>query len=106
MPGQLFYALNLPDPKADTKQKEGAPIRAIISVLEGRGTKLRITTELQYLMDSKWNWEVERISESEFLATLPSRIALNLLTKMGKIKFVTADIMAVVEESNMEPGAF
>jgi len=106
MPGQLFYALNLPDPKADTKQKEGAPIRAIISVLEGRGTKLRITTELQYLMDSKWNWDVERISESEFLATLPSRIALNLLAKMGKIKFVTADIMAVVEESNMEPGAF
>jgi hypothetical protein len=63
-------------------------------------------TELQYLMDSKWNWNVKRISGSEFLVNLPSRVALNLLTKMGNIKFITSDIVAVVEESNMDPDAF
>ena len=81
-------------------------IRAIVSVLEGRGTKLRIMTELQYLMDSKWNWNVIRISRSKFLVNLPSRVALNLLTKMENIIFITFDIVAVVEETNMDPVAF
>jgi hypothetical protein len=46
MPGQLFYSLNLPEPKAKQRQGEEEPIRAIISVLEGRGTRFKITTEL------------------------------------------------------------
>ena len=81
-------------------------IRAIVSVLEGRGTKLRIMTELQYLMDSKWNWNVIRISRSKFLVNLPYRVTLNLLTKMENIIFITFDIVAVVEETNMDPVAF
>jgi hypothetical protein len=38
--------MNLPEPKAEQRQGEEEPIRAIISVLEGRGTRFRITTEL------------------------------------------------------------
>lgn len=106
MPGQLFYALNLPEPKAEQKKEGEAPIRALISVLECRGTRLRITIELQYLMDSKWNWDVKRVSGSEFQATLPSKLALNVLTKMRRMKFITSDIVAVVEESDMDPDAF
>ena len=108
LPGQLFYSLNLPEPKKEQRQgpELEAPIRAIVSVLEGRGTKFRITTELQYLMDSKWDWNVIRIYGSEFLVTLPSRLSLNVVTKMGNIKFITSDIVAVVEESDMEPDAF
>ena len=60
IPGQLFYSLNLPEPEADQKQGVEEPIRAIVSMLEGRGTKFRIMTELQYLMDSKWNWNVKK----------------------------------------------
>jgi hypothetical protein len=104
--GQLFYSLNLSEPKADQKQGVEEPIRAIVSMLEGRGTKFRIMIELQYLMDSKWNWNAKRISSSEVLVNLPSRVALNLFTKMGNIKFITSDIIAVVEESNMDPDAF
>lgn len=40
------------------------------------------------------------------MATLPSCLALNVLTKMGHIKFITSDIVAVVEEPNMDPDAF
>jgi hypothetical protein len=57
-------------------------------------------------MDSQWNWNVKRISGSEFLVNLPSKLALNVLTKMGNIKFITSDIIATVEESNMDPEAF
>jgi hypothetical protein len=31
---------------------------------------------------------------------------MNLLTKMGKIKFITADVLAVVEETLLDPGVF
>lgn len=106
--GELFYSLNLPEMKPEAKGKAvvDSSIRALVSVLEGRGTKARIKTELQYLMDSEWNWDVKRISGSEFLVSIPSRVALNLLTKMGNIKFITSDIVAVVEETNMDPDAF
>lgn len=108
MPGQLFYLLNLPERKPDVKGKAvmDTPIRALVSVLEGRGTKARIKTELQYLVDSEWNWDVKRTSGSEFLVSIPSRAMMNLLTKMGNIKFVTADIVAVIEETIREPDAF
>jgi hypothetical protein len=31
---------------------------------------------------------------------------MNLLTKMGKIKFITADVLAVVGETLLDPGVF
>ena len=37
---------------------------------------------------------------------LPSKVALNLLIKMKKIKFITSDIVAVVEESDMDQRCF
>jgi hypothetical protein len=79
MPGQIFYALDLPEPKAEVKPEFEGPIRVVVSVLVGRGTKLRIKTELQYLMDYKWDWDVKRISESEFLVNLPSKVAYSVL---------------------------
>lgn len=56
----MFYSLNLPETKNAVKPDEQQPIRAMVSVLEGRGTKLRIQTELQYLVDSEWDWSVKK----------------------------------------------
>lgn len=106
MPGQLFYSLNLPKIKKEVKEVVDDLIRALISILEGRGTKLRIKTKLQYLVDSEWNWDVKQISGSEFIVNIPSKAMLNLLTKMQKIKFITADIVAVVEETDRNPKTF
>jgi len=55
MPGQIFYALDLLEPKVEAKPETEGPIRAIVSTLEGWGTKFRVKTELQYLMDSNWD---------------------------------------------------
>ena len=55
-----------------------------MSILVGRGTKFRVKIELQYLMDSNWDWDVKSISGSEFPVNLPSKVALNLLIKMKK----------------------
>jgi hypothetical protein len=106
LPGQIFYSLEVLESKTEGKEVVDAPIRALVSVLEGRGTKFRIKTELQYLVDSEWDWDVRRISGSEFLVNIPSKAVMNLLTKMGKIKFITAYVLAVVEETLLDPGVF
>jgi len=106
MPGQLFYALNVPELKQEEKEVPDESIRALVSVLEGRGTKFRIRTELQYLVDSEWNWDVKRISGSEFIVSIPSKPVMSLLTKMQKIKFITSDMVAVVEETDRDPETF
>ena len=48
MPGQLFYSMTIPVEQAEVDKS----IRAIVTVLEGRGTRFRIDTELKYLADS------------------------------------------------------
>jgi len=106
MSGQLFYALNLPEIKKEEKEIPDEAIRAIVSVLEGRGTKFRIKTELQYLVDSEWNWDVKRISGSDFIVNIPSKAVMSLLAKMNKIKFITSDVVAVIEETDRDPDTF
>lgn len=106
MPGQIFYSLNLPKLKEEEKTDMKEPIRAMVSVLEGRGTKFRVKIELQYLVDSEWNWDVKRISGSEFLVNIPSKEVMNVLSKMGRIKFITSDVLALVEETNRDPETF
>jgi len=106
MPGQLFYALNFPEIKKEEKEIPDETIRAIVSVLEGRGTKFRIKTELQYLVDSEWNWDVKCISRSEFIVNIPSKVIMSLLAKMNKIKFITSDVVAVIEETDRDPDTF
>lgn len=101
MPGQLFYSLNLPEAKPEDKQGNKTMIRALISVLEGKGTKARVRTELQYLIDSEWNWDVRRVSGSEFIVNIPSKNVMQILSKSGRMKFITSDILAVVEETKM-----
>lgn len=57
-------------------------------------------------MVSKWNWDVRRLSNSEFTVNLPLRVALNLLTKRTKMQFITSNILAVVEETKLDPESF
>ena len=102
MPGQLFYSLNLPEEQSEPS----SDIRAIVTVCEGRGTCFRISTELRYIAESEWDWKVRRLSETEFLITIPSMAVLKLLQKMGQFKFTCYDITASVAETTMEPDSF
>ena len=97
-----LYSLNLTDEQVEPSSE----IRAIVTVVEGRGTCYRISTELRYIAESDWDWKVRRVSESEFLITIPSMVALKLLQKMGQFKFTCSDIIASVAETNMEPDSF
>nr|TKW39667.1 hypothetical protein SEVIR_1G194400v2 [Setaria viridis] len=102
MPGQLFYSLTVPVENVEVDNS----IRAIVSVLEGRGTKFYVSTELKYLADVEWDWQVKRLLSSDFLVIVPSMAVLKLLRNMGRIRFTCSDLVATVEETKMDPDSF
>ena len=106
MPGQLFYSLNIPEEKGPETVEFGKQLRAIVTVTEGRGTRFRISEELNYLVGSEVNWEVKRLSTNDFMITVPSIQVLNLLQRMGTIKFTCFDIQATVQETDRDPESF
>jgi hypothetical protein len=44
-----------------------------------------LSDELKYLMDVNWDWQVTRVSESEFTVLFPSRETLRMNTRRGQI---------------------
>jgi hypothetical protein len=40
-----------------------------------------LSDELKYLMDFSWDWEVTRVSETEFTMLFPSRETLRMNTR-------------------------
>ena len=106
MPGQLFYSMNIPEEKSEEVAESDKKIRAIVTVHEGRATRFRVATELNYLVGSEIDWGVKRLSSAEFMISVPSPEILNLLKRMGKIKFMCYDMLASVEETDRDPNSF
>ncbi|KAK1696377.1 hypothetical protein QYE76_013074 [Lolium multiflorum] len=44
-----------------------------------------LSDELKYLMDVSWDWQVTRVSETEFTVRFPSRETLRMNTRRGQI---------------------
>ncbi|KAG2585396.1 hypothetical protein PVAP13_6KG417301, partial [Panicum virgatum] len=106
MPGQLFYSMNIPEEKSEEVAESDKKIRAIVIVHEGRATRFRVATELNYLVGSEIDWGVKSLSSAEFMISVPSPEILNLLKRMGKIKFMCYDMLASVEETDRDPNSF
>ena len=73
----MFYSMTIPADQVE----EDKSIRAIVTVLEGRGTRSRIDTELKYVANSEWDRKVKRISSTQFLIVVPSVAVLKLYRK-------------------------
>ena len=98
--------MNIPEEKSEEVAESDKKIRAIVTVHEGRATRFRIATELNYLVGSEIDWGVKRLSSAEFMISVPSPEILNLLKRMGKIKFMCYDMLASVEETDRDPNSF
>jgi hypothetical protein len=105
MPGQLFYSLNILEEKGEEKTVTEKSLSAIVIVYEGRGTRYGIAVELNYLVGSEVDWKVN-LSSHESLITVPSVAVLNLLGRMGKIKFICFDIQASMVETDRDTESF
>lgn len=68
IPGQLFYSLHFPMNEEDMAK---SLITAMMTILEGKGTVAKVTTELQYLINSSWDWQVKGVGANEFMLRCP-----------------------------------
>ena len=77
-----------------------------MTIHEGRGNRFRISAELNYLVGSEIDWNIRRLSSTEFMIVVPTPEILSLLERIGKIKFTFYDLLASVEETDRDPDSF
>ncbi|RLN07239.1 hypothetical protein C2845_PM11G16880 [Panicum miliaceum] len=101
IPGQGFYSLSIPG-ISDQKVVEFV---GLLQVVSGEATVERIEEELKKMIDSKWNWKVRKVSESDYLAVFPSKEILNALSLSKGIEFSKNNISVNVSCSKLDPNA-
>lgn len=79
IPGQIFYSLHVPINEEDMAK---SPLTAVMTVVEGKSSVAKVTTELQYLISSTWDWQVKKVGSNEFMFVVPSSKDLEMLTKL------------------------
>lgn len=52
LPGQLFYSIHVP---IEEEEKIKSPLTAVMTIIQGKGSVSKVTTELQYLINSTWD---------------------------------------------------
>jgi hypothetical protein len=67
--------------KGDTGEVFAAAIKFASTPLSGE----QLTEELKLMVDENWDWQVSRVSESEFTVVFPSRETRRMCTVSGKL---------------------
>lgn len=97
IPGQGFYSLHV-----GVNEEEKAPVRGILTVLQGEATVLRVITELKHLfMNLEWDWKVKQLNEKEFLINFPSDEVRSKISTCKSFDFDCFPIKASVVETGM-----
>ena len=86
MPGQLFYSLHVP---INEEEMVNSPITSMMTILEGKGSMAKVTTELQYLVSSSWDWQVKKVGSNEYMFVVPSAKELDFLTRFKEFTLWT-----------------
>jgi hypothetical protein len=97
LPGQMFYSLHVPIEEEDSAK---SPITAIMKIVHGKASVSKVTTELQYLLKSTWDWQVKRIASDEYMFVVPTATYLDFLTRFQEFKCKINDITVSVERSD------
>jgi hypothetical protein len=62
----------------------------------------QLSNELKHLMDDSWDWQVAKVSESEFSVRFPSRETLRMSTRSGRIFLPLSQSEANIREAFVE----
>ena len=76
-----------------------------IQITSGNANSEKLEEELKHLVDKNWQWKVQQISDSEFLASFPSKIILDTFSRSKGIDLALHNISATVTHSTMDTSA-
>lgn len=98
LPGQLFYSIQVP---IEDEEVANSPILALMTVIEGKGTVNNVTIELQYLINSTWDWQVKKMNSNEFMFVVPIAKDMEFLTGLKEFKCKISDMVVSMEKSDL-----
>jgi hypothetical protein len=81
--GGGFYNIDVEPLKGG--KRAGEVFAAVIKFLSAPLSEEQLAAELKHLVDDMWDWQVRRLSESEFSVIFPTRQTLRLSTGSGKL---------------------
>jgi hypothetical protein len=67
-----------------------------MTILEGKGSIAKVTTELKYLIKSDRDWQVKKVAQNEYMFVVPSARDLDSLTKIKEFKCKISDMLVMV----------
>ena len=79
--GQMFYSMHVPMEEDEQVQSSTT---AVMHIREGVGSVAKVTTELRYLINSSWDWQVRKIANGMYEFVAPSKANLDLLIKFAE----------------------
>jgi hypothetical protein len=77
----------------------------IAAIIQFKGLALsdsQLANELKHLMDDSWDWQLAKVSESEFSIRFPSRETLWMSTRSGRIFLPLSQSEANIREAFIE----
>ncbi|KAK1643488.1 hypothetical protein QYE76_061293 [Lolium multiflorum] len=85
--------------KGDTGEVFAAAIKFASTPLSGE----QLTEELKLMVDENWDWQVTRVSESEFTVVFPSRETRRMCTVSGKLYLPVSQLETTIREAFLAP---
>ena len=77
---------------------------AIINIISGEATELRVEEEIKHLIDGKWEWKVKQTPSQDYLVSFPNKSILETFSKSNAIELAVHGIKAKVSKSDLSPG--
>lgn len=98
VPGQGFYAFDIPEPKLKTYQATG-----VLSILEGEATKDKVSKELKHLVKADWDFRVRMMDKQEYLVIFPDKSSLDTFTRLSEFGISLYGLKGRLEKANIDP---
>jgi hypothetical protein len=104
IPGLMFHSIHVELEEGEVMQQQ---ISRMMTIKDGVATEMKIVRELGALFEGVELWTVKKLAPNSFLIVFPNKIMRKELTKFKKgFFFVTDDIEALVEDSNLDAESF
>jgi hypothetical protein len=83
-------------------REAGEVFAAIVHFKANALSESELSNELKHLVDDQWDWQVLKVTDSEFSVCFPSRETLRMSTRSGKIFLPLSQTEANIRESFIE----
>jgi hypothetical protein len=98
VPGQGFYAFNLPETKKKAYQATG-----VLTVLKGEATEEKVDNELKNLVRESWDFRVRKMTHQEYMVVFPDKASLDTFSKLKEFEMSLFGLKGRLKKLGIDP---